>query len=553
MDMRRGCAALLTGALIASGLAASVAQAASSAEHGWVRTATAATPAPPHAVRLGALAGSRQLRIALVLRPRHAAELAYLTARATHRPLRPAEFRARFSPTAVAVGRTVRYLRSTGFGQVQVEGAGLLVTARGPARVVASAFHTRLTRVRVGHRSAFVNDEPAAVPARLASDVRAVVGLQTASRLVAASARTGPGCAAVHTAASQARSCFTPTSYRRFYDVRGAAAHRTRIAVFAWGDVSAVPADLRRSERAAGLPRVTPRIIRVGRATADTLRLYTWDMAAEEATGVAGRGVGLDIYAAPTSANLDLTRALARFVADDRAKAGVVGFGECEAAAALDGSLVADDELLEAAVAQGQTVFAAAGDDGGELCPSRTVTAGLDISTPGEVYPAASPYVVAVGGTVPLLARANRHVETVWPSSGGGVSITEAMPRWQRAVSPAFAACPVRLVPTAGCGRAVPDVALAAVGALTYVEGSRIVQNGTALSASIALGGWARVITHHGTRVGFAAPVLYAGYRTPAIRDVLVGTDGDLAAGPGFDLASGLGGLDIARIVGHDG
>jgi subtilase family serine protease len=67
----------------------------------------------------------------------------------------------------------------------------------------------------------------------------------------------------------------------------------------------------------------------------------------------------------------------------------------------------------------------------------------------GVNYPAASPYIVAVGGTTAYGdSNANYQSETAWSGSGGGISAYEAEPTWQSNVGIA-----------SNGKRAVPDVA----------------------------------------------------------------------------------------------
>lgn len=81
----------------------------------------------------------------------------------------------------------------------------------------------------------------------------------------------------------------------------------------------------------------------------------------------------------------------------------------------------------------GAVFFAASGDDG-----------------TGAEWPAASPYVVGVGGTSLELFKSGAFIsESAWSGSGGGVSVYEPQPDYQRAYN----------IPKANGHRAVPDVA----------------------------------------------------------------------------------------------
>jgi hypothetical protein len=80
-----------------------------------------------------------------------------------------------------------------------------------------------------------------------------------------------------------------------------------------------------------------------------------------------------------------------------------------------------------------------------------TFTAASGDNGTGVIYPAASPYVLAVGGTtLPLDASGNlTGPETAWSGSGGGISALEGEPGYQANYP----------IPATGGARGVPDVA----------------------------------------------------------------------------------------------
>src|SRR5215471_12037103 len=74
-------------------------------------------------------------------------------------------------------------------------------------------------------------------------------------------------------------------------------------------------------------------------------------------------------------------------------------------------------------------------------------TASSGDSGNGVEYPAASPYVLGVGGTtLHLNSDGSYSSETSWSGSGGGISSYEPRPAWQAPANPAG-------------NRGVPDVA----------------------------------------------------------------------------------------------
>jgi hypothetical protein len=172
------------------------------------------------------------------------------------------------------------------------------------------------------------------------------------------------------------------------------------------------------------------------------------------------------------------------------------------------------------------------------------------------LYPAASPNVLAVGGTTLTLGAGNAWAgESAWGGSGGGVSAYEAQPAYQRGVAW-----------QAGTRRAGPDVAYDANPA-----------TGFAVCDSYANPAWAPWVQYGGTSAGapqWSALVAIADQgraraglgsldgptqTLPALYGLPAGDFHDIttggstgtpsyAAGPGYDLATGRG-SPVANLV----
>jgi hypothetical protein len=194
----------------------------------------------------------------------------------------------------------------------------------------------------------------------------------------------------------------------------------------------------------------------------------------------------------------------------------------------------ADKHFQTPANHDGITFVAAAGDSG-------TVT-----------YPAASPYVVGVGGTTLTLDAAGKRVsETAWGNGGGGVSQFEPVPAFQQGVLPANQK-----------NRGTPDVAYNADPATGFAvydsfgnpDQPWVSVGGTSAgapqwSALLAIANQGRRLSGKGSLDG-ATQVLPLLYQSKAsLYDVTQGGNGHFQAGPGYDLASGLGTPDAGQIL----
>ena len=248
----------------------------------------------------------------------------------------------------------------------------------------------------------------------------------------------------------------------------------------------------------------------------------------------------------------------------------VQSFGGDESGPASDPSAMAVmDQAFASLAAHGGSAVAAAGDLG---ATNFTIFTGGE-PTPMASYPAASPLVLAVGGTEGnpypggLWSHGHYGGEQVWNevlddgsagAGGGAPSGVYRLPIWQRGI-------------TGTHTRAVPDVAwnAAANGGVII---SFLGQYGAIGGTSAAAPQWAAVLAlanelrarSHRPQVGLVSPLLYllsrdrSTYRQD-FHDITVGNNAlgsavgsglpGFAAGLGYDNATGLGTPDVARLL----
>lgn len=162
-------------------------------------------------------------------------------------------------------------------------------------------------------------------------------------------------------------------------------------------------------------------------------------------------------------------------------------------------------------------------------------------------YPAISPNVLAIGGTTLTVDSAGNFLESGWSGSGGGLSAYEVQPAYQKS-----------LVKQSTTKRTNPDVAFDAdpnTGVPVYDTFSNGTSSpwsqigGTSLSAPawaalISIVDQARSQNGLGSLDGLTQtlPMLYQlDLTTPsAFHDITTGSNG-FAAGPGYDLVTGIG------------
>lgn len=240
---------------------------------------------------------------------------------------------------------------------------------------------------------------------------------------------------------------------------------------------------------------------------------------------------------------------------------------ECEQEQNAKADAAADNQVDLAAAAQGMSIFWASGDRGAYACLPNYPNQDPNATTELSVQPdASSAGLTAVGGTtVFFAANGDYFQESAWGEpveqwgSGGGMSTDIPRPSWQEGPG----------IPSSMTGRGLPDVAADGDGNTGWDviepsqsnanQGEEVTVGGTSAAAPF----WAAVValidqdlTNKSLPlVGFANPALYlfgqspSGLPAPAFHDVTLGTNLHYAAGPGWDMATGLGTPDVGALA----
>lgn len=496
-------------------------------------------------------------------------------------PLTNAEFVSEYSPTASQVQPVVDYLSSSGFTNIQVSGDNLLVSAQGTVAQAEQAFNTSLVDFTLSGMPAYAPARPVMVPDSLANIVLQVVGLSNVtgvSRKLSASQNLKvmdqtSSFVMNPTAGGPDFSIagLTPGNLRTAYDAgTTSTGGDTVVAVVTAGDdLQQVISDLRQFELENQLPLVPVEVRQVEPVPnpEDNSGDDEWDLDSQSITGLAYNVAKLIFYNTGSLDDSGLLLANDAFATDDIAKVGNMSYGGCED---TEDSTLKDnlgsvgsnvfDEVFAEAVAQGQTWSASSGDSGA-ACGVLVNLATPDEGVPSSVeYPASSPEVIAVGGTSLFVNSSYNYVtELAWDAGGGGTSNLEPAPTWQ------FNDLAVPTGSTAGL-RAVPDIAMAAgpegaagAGVGTYaeivVDGADAGVLGTSWSSPLNVGAWARLESARCNNLGFEAPLVYSldttqepGSSAAGFHDILLGSNGEYSAGPGWDYTTGYGSFDIAFV-----
>ena len=453
------------------------------------------------------------------------------------------EFNARFAPTEADEAAVVAHLQRGGLRVTRRSSNRLLVEAGGSVAALERTFGVEMRDVRLGGARHFATIGEPTFPVEIAGAIVGVIGLDdlTPRR---PHARAVPA-AAPHAALGSHCCSLSPNDLFAFYDESaffpGSGQTIVIAGAYAWRDT-----DNTTFNTQWGLPQLPAGSGQVctGRSTASGCRFSSSQsieiaLDVEYAHGTAPAARILNYMSASTSL-ADFTTMYNRIVTDNPGRVVSTSWGACEAGVSA-ATQQADDNIVTNANAIGQSWFAASGDNGSRDCGTSTVT--VD-------NPANSPHVMGVGGTTPTCsagmqsgtpACAGYGSETAWSGSGGGVSQIFARPAYQTGCN----------VP-AGTKRLVPDVALesdTAPGNYVFQNGSWWIVGGTSGAAPQWAGLAAAMVQKNGAALGNPGAFLYGRCGTSAFHDVTTGSNGDFAAGPGYDMVTGLGTFDAQNLL----
>lgn len=509
----------------------------------WPRDAQA--PAGPHLV---AAPAAQVVPFTLVLRLPGAALMQRDQAAAARsgsagfgRVIGAVAFGRRYGLSTASLRRVIRVLRAGGVQVTDAYPQRTALAVRASVGAVQRLFAVRIEAGRGADGRAFRTVAGRAlIPAALRGAVTGVLGLDTRPRWHTADVPGGG---------------LTSATVARAYDLdrlrgQGITGQGERVAVISFSDLDhGDPAVFANRFHLAG---PGPRYVSVQGGTGDLSGFNEANLDIDVIRSTAP-GAQILFYEADGS-SAGFAAVLNQIVQDHSADVVSFSWGQCEAA--VDPTeRAADRAAVASARAAGISVFSASGDFGAYDCQDGDLT---DHSLSVD-WPAASPDVVAVGGTrLNLRADGSYAGESAWSDtlslrgSGGGFAATDPRPAWQ--------AAPGVLGSYSTGARELPDVAAdadAGTGWDFYAAGHYGEAGGTSAAApfwAAATVLMAQYAARHGVpRLGFIDPMLYAlagGHpRRPPFHDITRGTNRFYPAGPGWDPATGLGSPDVYNLA----
>jgi kumamolisin len=461
------------------------------------------------------------------------------------------EFINRFCPTQEDYDQVQAYARNMGFSIKGTHSNRLLLDVAGSAQVVENSFNLRMHRYRAQDgRDFHAPDNNPEVPDSIASRIVGVIGLDNAvvwhphSFSTPIQERsfdplqigTGPG------------SALSPDDISKAYNLSTIASKGSGQVLGLFELDGYNESDIAAYEKYFNLPAVPLKNVLVGGASgkagsgADEVTLDIELMAA-----MTPNASQIIVYEGPNTSSGVLST-YNRIATDNLAKQISTSWGAAETLSS-NAFLISENAIFAQMAAQGQTIFAAAGDSG----------AYDNGSTLSVDDPASQPFVVGVGGTrLYVNSNGTYNRETTWNSGsvrngagGGGISSIWGIPAYQQGV--ASTASTIM--------RNVPDVALNGdpnSGYSIFYNGQWYIFGGTSCAAPL-WAGFTAIVNQERTRnssttLGFANPAIYqigtgSGFGLNFF-DISDGsTNLYYPAATGYDNATGWGSLNGAGLM----
>lgn len=488
--------------------------------------------------------------------------------------LTPDQFESLFSPTADQVQQVVTYLQNQGLTVTNIAPNQMLIDATGTVGQVDQAFSTQINNYQFGAQTFYANATPPVVPASIGQLITSIGGLDDSTQyqpLFIRSARLA------HTGKMHLQgpsAGFGPKDLAGAYDLTplqnsGILGDGQSIALFEMDGYQS--SDV--SQYFANYGITPPNISNVpvdnynGAAGQGALEVEL-DI---EVAGSLAPHANLLVYEGPNTTQ-GLNDTYNQIVHDHKAQIVTISWGLCESSTGA-AELQTLDNIFKQGAAEGMSFFAAAGDSGAYDCNNSN----LAVDSPAD-----DPYVTGVGGTTLQLNGGAYGSETTWSNpndtlrapkgagGGGGISSAFALPSWQngQGVLSSYSSGAPCSAPAGKFCREVPDVSADANPTSGYAVYCTVNNAGCPSTGWMDIGGtsaaaplWAgsaalinQYLQAKGKPVlGSANATLYALLNAqPALapfHDITTGNNLYYAAGPGYDMATGIGSPDVNNIA----
>jgi Pro-kumamolisin, activation domain/Bacterial Ig-like domain (group 3)/Subtilase family len=400
-----------------------------------------------------------------------------------HKWLTSDQFAANFGMADSDIAKIAAWLKQQGFVVDSISRSRNRIAFSGTADRVNASFGTQMHYYNAGGVRRYAPSNDISLPSAIASVVTTVANLDNFRPKHVQIKKN-------FTSSQTGNHFLTPKDVDTIYDVNpaytaGYTGADQSIAIAGQSQIEVT--DIENFQKAAGLTVKDPTLVLVpgsGAATTSSGDEAESDLDVEYSGGIA---TGANIYLVYVGNSSNYSAFDAITYAVDTRLASIISssYGDCETDLGAN-NYSSLNAILEQAASQGQTVIAAAGDNGSTDCFGDTDLSSTQQQTLAVDFPASSQYVTGMGGTEfpaadvaaanttywtaangsDVISSALSYIpEQVWnddslltsqtsvtglSSGGGGISTLTAQPSWQTGV-PGI---------TAGSFRLVPDISL---------------------------------------------------------------------------------------------
>jgi subtilase family serine protease len=342
----------------------------------------------------------------------------------------PSQYANRFGLNDADLAQVEGWLAAQGFSIDSVSPSHTSVHFSGTAGQVEQVFQTEMHLYQAQGQSGqqhFANATPILIPAALAGIVASVRNLNDFRPHPQMRFHAAPA----FTSAQSGAHFLTPQDVATIYDINPAyssgynGSGQTIVVV---GQSAIASTDIANFQNADGLTVKAPNVVLVPNSGTSTV--VSGDEAESdldlEYAGATAPGATIDFVYVGNNKNDSVFDALQYAVDNNLGPIINISYGACETgiSAADDAAL---ERVMEQAASQGQSIIAAAGDDGSTSCFG---SKGMPLAQQEALavnYPASSAYVTGLGGTEFPAADVASSNTTYWNSGGGSDLLSSAL------------------------------------------------------------------------------------------------------------------------------
>jgi subtilase family serine protease len=349
-----------------------------------------------------------------------------------HQWLTPDQFAARFGVADSDIAQVESWLLQQGFAIDSVSRSKNRITFSGTAGQAEATFGTEIHNYTSGTETHFAPSTDISIPSALAPVIQTVTNLSSFRpkphvRVSPIKANPQP-----NFTSSQSGSYFlTPGDVATIYDIKssynsGYTGTGQSIAVV--GQSSILQSDVTNFQNASGLPVKNATMVLV--PSSGTSTTYTGDESESdldvEYSGAIGKGASIYFIYVGNNQNYSVWDSI-QYAVDTRIAPIIsTSYGDCETDMSSSDYTSLNGVLAQAA-AQGQSVVAAAGDNGSTDCFGDTSLSSSQQMAPTVDFPASSQYVTGMGGTEFPTADVTAGNTTYWAQAVGSDVISSAL------------------------------------------------------------------------------------------------------------------------------